>query len=228
MPPYKIILTLFLLAAYATVSAQGQTASSPSNRGAEPTTYPAHSTVDGAAIQRFVSYFPDKNVGFLHVYADPNVDPKETYLMRGEKMGDIATSLLPRKFQRMARKIGASVYASAAIRGNNENMYIVRMDGATEDRIELFALRGDKVKHLQTLAVRKGQGRRLKQMDTYITDVDGDSYLDLISITRGKNGNIAKTNAYVLDRSDRTFKKTKHLDLPTNSIDLYDPATDNL
>ena len=179
-------------------------------------------------MQRFVSFFPNQNVGFLHVYADPMVDPNETYLMRGEEMGGVASSLLPKKFQRMASKMNATVYASGAIRGNNENMYIVRMDGTNEDRIELFAIRNDKVKHLRTLAVRKGQGNRLKQMDTYITDVDGDSYLDLISITRGKDGSIGKTSAYVLDRSSRTFKKTNQLDLPTSSLELYNPATDNM
>lgn len=228
MPRLKSLFSLLLLIAFATVSAQNETARSPANRGAEPTTYPANSSVEGAAAQRFISFFPDQNVGFLHVYADPNVEPNETYLMRGEEMGGVATSLLPKKFQRMARKMGAKVYASAAIRGNNENMYIVRMDGTNEDRIELFALRGNKVKHLRTLAVRKGQGRRLKQMDTYITDVDGDSYLDLITIKRGKDGSIGKTTAYVLDRDDRSFKKTTQLDLPMNSIELFDPANDNM
>ena len=228
MPRLSLFLVLLFTASLTTLSAQTETARSPSNRGAEPTTYPANTTVEGAALQRFVSFFPNQNVGFLHVYVDPMVDPNETYLMRGEEMGGVATSLLPKKFQRMASKMNATVYASGAIRGNNENMYIVRMDGTNEDRIELFAIRNDKVKHLRTLAVRKGQGNRLKQMDTYITDVDGDSYLDLISITRGKDGSIGKTSAYVLDRSSRTFKKTNQLDLPTSSLELYNPATDNM
>ena len=210
------------------LSAQAvETAREPANPGNDPTAYPLETPIKGEALQRFAAFFSPQNVGFFHVYADPRVDPGETYLLRGNKMGGVALQMLPKKFQKMAKRMGADVYGAGAITGMNESLYLVRMDGRGEDRVEMFAIRDDEVKHLKTLAVMKKAGSRMKQMDSFITDIDGDSYLDLITIKADRNGDIGKKSVYVMEDSSRTWKKTSKLDAPWESVKLYRPAMDN-
>ncbi|NJC25106.1 hypothetical protein [Neolewinella antarctica] len=214
----KIILPVFFLAGFSVLSAQTE------RPGPEPTAYSASTTIEGEDLQRFDASFSEQNVGFFHVYADPAVDPMETYLLRGTEMDDTALGLLPKKFKKKAARMGATVYGAGAIRGMNENMYLVRMDGDTEDRVEMFAIRGQNVRHLKTLAVMKKTGSRTKQVDSYITDIDGDAYLDLITVTKKRDGTIGKRRVYVLDRTDREWARTKMLDAPWDSVELFDPT----
>ncbi len=188
----------------------------------DPTTYPAATELGSEALKRFDTQFDEQNVGFFHVYADPNVDPKETYLLRGQPMSEVAMALLPKKWKKKAKKLQADVFAAGAIRGMNENLYLVRFDGTGEDRIEMFAIRGSKVKHLKTLALMRKNGTQLKQMDTFITDVDGDSYLELMTLERGS----PKQEVFVMTRPDRKWKKTTALDAPWDSAELFDPSVE--
>jgi len=182
------------------------------------------------ALQEFVAGFPETNVGFLHVYADPSVDPLETYLMRGEEASNTLKALLPVKFQSMAETMNATLYGAAAIRGDNENMFILRMDGRNSDRLELFAIRNNKVIHMKTLAYRICDSAKCEQLDSYITDIDGDTKLDLVQISRTMRGNevtAENKSAYVLTDPDRMWEETNQLDVPWASIEFYDPKTDN-
>lgn len=191
--------------------------------------YPITNTIVNSALKTWAEDFPNKNVGLLHVYTDPLVDPNEVYLMRGEEISSVSKALLPKKFQRMARRMNATLYGSAAIAGTNENLYLLRMDGMMSDRIEMFAIRGNKIKHLKTLAFRKCADGLCAQMDSYITDVDGDGIFDLIQIKRIQNRSgerVAKPKAFVMKNRKRTWKRTRNLDLPLNSLEFFDPSTD--
>lgn len=221
---YIVSLTLVLMS----LGVFAQETTPVPNRASEPTAYPASTELDGAALKRFDASFSEQNVGFFHVYADPKVDPEETYLIRGNEMKGVALEMLPKKYKKMAAEMEADVYAAGAIRGMNENLYLVRMDGVGEDRVEMFAIRGNEVEHLQTLAIMKKQGTRTKQMDSFITDIDGDSYLDLITVKANSAGEIGKRSVYVMDRNSRSWKKTKKLDAPWDSVELYDPEMDKL
>ena len=220
--PYHF-LTLFLASSLTLSAQEVETARTPANRSSEPQAYPANSTVEGEALQRFVAFFEPQTVGFFHVYADPKVDPEETYLLRGNKLGSVALQVLPKKSRRWIERNGADAYGAGAIRGMNESLYLVRMDGRGEDRIEMFAIRDNQVAHLRTLAVMEKNGTKMKQTDSYITDIDGDSYLDLMTIKRGKDGGIGKREVFVLEDSSRTWKKTKTLDAPWDSVELFNP-----
>ncbi|SEP62800.1 hypothetical protein SAMN05444359_101293 [Neolewinella agarilytica] len=191
---------------------------------------PATTYQNAPALQNFVAGFPEINVGFLHVYANPSIDPEETYLMRGTEASSTLKALLPVDFQKMARNMDAKVYGAAAIRGINENMYIVRMDGAEQDRLELFAIRGNKVVHLKTLAYQFCESGKCEQLDSYITDVDGDTNLDLVQISRvmRNSGVTAETKkVFTLQERNREWKKTNQLEVPWESIKFYDSRTDD-
>lgn len=220
------LLFVFLLFASLSLVAQDDEVFPTINEAASPGTYPASTMPESEAAKYWDASFPEQTVGFFHVYADPAVDAAEVYLLRGEELDGLGAKMLPKKFQRIARRMEADVYASAAIRGINENLYLVRMDGPSEDRIEMFALRGDEVKHLRTLArYKKYNSGKVLQMDSYITDIDGDTNLDLVTIKRKRNGKV-KRNTYVMN-NDREWSRATTLDTPWDSIDFFDPKLDD-
>ena len=223
MRPATILTTLCLLLTF-TLSAQRERVNPTPNRASDPRTY-LLDLPDSEAAQYWDASFPEKNVGFLHVYADPGVEAGEVYSMMGREIDGISTAMLPKKFQKMASRMDADVYASAAIRGKNENLYLVRMDGPSEDRVEMFALRGGQVKHLKTLAhYKKSNSGRVKQTDSWLTDIDGDTHFELMTITRSPSGK-EKRSVYMMD-DKRKWVKTSNDDAPWNSADLFDPAMD--
>lgn len=228
MTKYIIALACSL---FLSTTAFAQRTNPAPDRASDPVQgYPITNQIRANAFKVFAEDFPNENVGFLHVYADPNVDPKEVYLMRGIPVSSTTRALLPEKFQRLAKTMNADLYGAAAITGINENLYLLRMDGPLEDRIEMFAIRGKNVKHLKTLAFRKCSEGSCAQLDTYVTDVDGDTRLDFVQLKRvsTKRGDrTAKPVAYVMDKNNRKLKRTKKLDLPLESMNFYDPAFDN-
>lgn len=225
MSTLKLIPTFLFLFMLVNLSAQVNEAKRPiSSLGNNPSTYPGATKLQIEALRRFDASFEEQDIGFLHVYAQPTTDPEGTYLLAGEKLSSDVAALLPNKFLRMAERENAELYAAAAIRGVNENLYLIRMDGPQVDRIEMFAIRGNEVDHLQSLAVLKQRNNRSVQTDTYITDVDGDSYLELVTIKKNNRGEIGQKRVYVMDRDNRVWKRTTELDVPWSSIELYQPT----
>lgn len=178
----------------------------------------------------FTAAFPETNVGFLHVYADPAIDPLETYLMRGTEMPESIIAMLPRKFRKQASREGTTLYAVSAIRGINEDLYLMRTDAPGRDQIDMLALRKGKVKHLKTLAYRDCRRTECLQMDSYITDLNRDTDFDLVQIARRTTTKSGTTNerrvVYTMHDRKRKWKKTKLLEVPWEGITFFDPEQD--
>ena len=219
------------LALCLTATAFAQTTNPAPNRASEPVVgYPITDVIEAPALKAFAQNFDNTNVGFMHVYAKATTDPLGKYLMRGEPATANTIALLPAKFQRMAKTGNATVHAVGAIKGINENLYLVRFDGMSSDRIEMFAIRGDEVEHVKTLAYRECSSAGCRQLDSYLTDVNGDGDLDLIQMARlqtKKGDRGVRTKAYTMDDRTRKWKKTRELDLPENSLEFYDPSAEN-
>ncbi len=213
------LLTIFcLLLASVTV------AQSPVDVGGEGLQTTAFEEATGADL--FATTFDESNVGYLHIYIDPALDPLETYLLRGQEMTDTAMALLPPRFRKMAMKDDATLYSTIAIHGIDENLYLTRLDGPRRDQIDMFAIRDGKVKHLKTLAYRDCAGTECLQMDSYITDVDLDTNFDLIQIARRKTESMGTTDerrtVYYMNPDSRRWKMTQELDVPWEGILFYD------
>ena len=174
----------------------------------------------------FATTFDESNVGFLHIYVDPAVDPLETYLLRGREMSDTAMAMLPTRFRNMTEKDGATLYSTIAIKGIEENLYLTRLDAPRRDQIDMFAIRDGKVKHLKTLAYRDCAGTECLQMDSYITDVNLDTNFDLIQIARRSTKSMGTTDerrtVYYMDPDSRRWKMTQELDVPWEGIQFYE------
>lgn len=228
--PLIFILACLLSAGIAAQESEKTTVQSAPNRASLPAQgYPITNRVTSPAMAAFYNDFELMNVGFMHVYIDPTLDAKETYLMRGKAASGTTLALLPAKFQRMAKTTQADVYAIGAIAGVGESLYLVRMDGSTEDRIEMFAERDGKIKHLKTLASRKCTSGACLQTDAFLTDVDGDGTVELIQQTRRQNSRGKKDYkpvAYFMHDKKKRWVKTRKLELPLTSMTLYDASQD--
>ncbi len=184
-----------------------------------PRAYPAAQSVSGGpAMNNFDAAFEESSVGFMHVYAVDVVDPEGTYLLGGDEMSGTELAVLPNKITRLAERKDAKMYAATAIRGVNEALYLTRMDGEGYDRIDMFAIRGDEVRHLKTLALRDCRNDRCRQLDSWITDIDGNTNLDLMQMGKKRNGRTKKV-VYTMD-DQRNWAKTDELDAPWDSAEM--------
>lgn len=169
----------------------------------------------------FVESFNTEDIGFLHIYVDPSVDPLETYLLRGDEMSDAAVALLPDEYRNMSDQ--GVLYGAIAIRGIDENLYITRFRGESGDQIDMFAIRDGQVEHLKTLAyLRCDTPGNCAQMDAYITDLNLDTTFDLVEISRtGDTDADPKREVFTMLAKDRQWLETDELDVPWDGITFY-------
>ena len=178
-----------------------------------PRTYPTAKLPADDALRTFDAAFPERSVGFLSVYL-PAGAPPAGYLLEGQPLDGSQLVLLPAKVRRAVERGDATAYAAAAIRGIDDNQYLVRTDGAREDRIELIGRRRGRLSHLRTLAVRNARS----EQRSWITDVNGDALLDVMTEVRRPNGKRRRT-VYLLDRQREGYRRGKGVDAPWESAD---------
>ncbi|MCP9237218.1 hypothetical protein [Lewinella sp. JB7] len=188
-------------------------------RGGMQTTAPEART----GMDEFATLFDESNVGFLHIYVDPAVDPLETYLLRGVEMGEAEIGDLPGDFLRDLNVRKGKMYATIAVQGIEENLYLTRFDGPTRDQIDMFAIRDGKLLHLKTLAyLNCGEPGNCAQLDSYLTDVNLDTTADLIQIFRQRAGATEERQVFTMPRESRTWVATEKLDVPWEGISFYE------
>jgi len=178
-------------------------------------------------VNAFEEAFSPQPSGILHVYLDPRIDPAEVYLFRGVEASGTVKALLPQKFQRLARRLGGKIYATKAVElSGTKDRYLIRIDGIYEDRIEMFTINDYEVEHVKTLAYRSCLNGKCTQMDTWITDVNGDANAELIQISRTiRDGKTTRSQKKVLTIANNgKWKKSKKLaqDAPWRTIEFYD------
>ena len=174
----------------------------------------------------FATGFDESDVGFLHVYVDPNPDPLSDYLFRGVELSDTALTMMPARLRKLAKDEDATFYGTMAIHGIDENLYITRLDAPRRDQIDMFAIRDGRVVHLKTLAYLDCAGTECLQMDSYITDLNLDTRFDLVQIARrvadGNRTTDERRTVYTMPIADRRWEVTEELDVPWEGITFYE------
>lgn len=221
--PYRQFFTLFSFF-LSTALLTGQVTTRSENF---PDRQQAATAVSRSALEVFKSEFSPRESAILHVYIDPDIDPEEVYLFRGQEASGTTVALLPHKFQRMAKRTGAKLYATGAIKlYGSDDHYLVRMDSPGEDRIELFRIAGSEVVHVKTLSYRNCQNGKCAQLDTWITDIDGDTDAELIQLLRTRKDGVTKARkerVYTFTDANR-WKKSRILaeDAPWSTVEFYE------
>lgn len=170
----------------------------------------------------FVENFEPSNVGFLHIYVDPAVDPLETYLLRGAEMTTDGLALLPQEFQQMIEGDSGKFYGTIAVMGIEENLYVTRYKGSDRDQIDMFAARDGDIIHLKTLAyLNCDTPGDCAQLDSYLTDLNLDTTFDLVQIERQSEDGEESRSVYTMPRDTRMWVETEELDVPWEGITFY-------
>jgi hypothetical protein len=179
-----------------------------------PITYPAMRTPDSELAQAFDASFEERNVGFLHIYNDLDIQPDAFFA--GVAMSEDFYGLLPGKYRRRLLKDQAEVFSVYAVRAVAGNLYLVRFeDDRRGQRMELFDLEDGELEHVTTLAQTRCNKRNCFQLDSWITDVDRDGRLDIVQRarkTRAATGEVRREKSAVYQQQpDGTFERNRQL-----------------
>lgn len=188
-----------------------------------PITYPAMQTPDSEIAKALDATFEERNVGFLHIYNDLDIQPDAFF--EGVEMSEDFYGLLPGKYRRRLLKDRAEAYSVYAIRAVDGNLYLVRYeDERRGQRMELFDLENGSLEHVTTLAEARCQGRNCYQMDSWITDVDQDGRLDIVQRarkTRAATGEVRREKSRVYQQQpDGSFERNRDLQPDWASYDF--------
>ena len=203
----KRILLLFSLLVFLLTGAFAQ-------RVEGPTTYPAMRTPDSEIAKALDATFEERNVGFLHIFNDLDIQPGAFF--EGVEMSEDFYGLLPGKYRRRLLRDRAEAYSVYAIRGFEGNFYLVRYEDERRGQtMELFDLENGALDHVATLADAYCGNRNCYQMDSWITDVDRDGRLDIVQRarkTRAATGDVRREKSRVYQQQpDGSFRRNKNL-----------------
>ena len=159
--------------------------------------------------QALIDLFKEQEVGNLHVFTNP--DPAPDYFFLGTPIEQAFPNVLPGAVSVLTIIKGQEPRAVYRIRGKEEELYLIRFPGErAKDEIALFGWDGDQLKKRRTLAYHTCHGNRCIQVDSWIQDLDGDTWLDLIQkkkISR-KNGQkvTIQSQVYLMNQEGRLQK----------------------
>ena len=127
----------------------------------------------------FIELFDEQEIGNLHVYTLPQ--PGNDYFFKGQPIDLAFNPLLNRELSVLTLIKGRKPEAVYRVRGKEEELYIIRMPGEEENyEIALYGWKGDKLEKMKVLSYFECKGNRCVQLESWIQDVDGDTWLDVI------------------------------------------------
>ena len=142
--------------------------------------YPATNIPPSPEVAGFMAEFEDSEVGNLKVYSDFDEQPSSDYYFAGEKISAIHNELFTAEFRELIQ--AGNAYATYSIKGNAREHYIIRLPtNKGPNTLWLFTVEGEVAKPLQLLAYAFCQSGSCYQQDSWITDLDGDTDLDILT-----------------------------------------------
>ena len=167
-------------------------------------TYPAAgNAITSPKVRAFIQLFQSENVGNLHVYAHKGTTPPNDYVFTGQPIGGSHTELFDEEHKRWLSIYQHYAFAVYSIRGDEQQYYIIRLaDAKGNNRLELFELNDDQLKHNQTLASYTCEATNCMQVDSWLQDINGDTRIDIIQKSKTYSSNQSKENLII-------FKQTK-------------------
>lgn len=220
---YNIILFLAML--LGTNPLIGQIASKNSQKKDRDT---IQSSITLDDFDSFKNLFEVWNVGNLHVFANMPNNDKVEYYFEGKVIDDKFKKYLPIEVQRAMVFNEQTYYAIGIIRGaNNENFYLVRENSPqTPNQLVLYKSVNNQLQAKKVIAYFKTKNnKKYFQLDTWIQDLNGDTYLDLIQRYRKitKSGKImkVKTKVFLLSPNG-SFNTSKEYEIEEGDYQFQD------
>lgn len=167
----------------------------------------------------FRGLFEDKNVGSLHLFIrPPKTDtPTETSFLAGKPILPAYNSYLPQKLRPWTSTKECHPKAIFTIRANGlQNFYLIEVpQKQANEQLVLYTLQRRKLKKVKVLASYDCTAQNCSQLDSWISDINGDGRLDLVQ-KRYHKSNTGKastqTKVYLLNRQGK-FKRNQKIKL---------------
>lgn len=142
--------------------------------------YPVTNVPASEDAATFLTLFQDSEVGNLKVYSHPGEKMPADHYFKGTEISDYFHSFFSGEYRELLSD-GAEAYATHSIKGNRGEHYIIRMPTSKgASTLVLFDLNGERLEPIQTLAYAFCKKGYCYQQDSFITDLDGDTDLDIL------------------------------------------------
>lgn len=162
--------------------------------------YPATNIPASPEVAGFMALFEDSEVGNLQVFSDFDSEISADYYFTGREIGEGFKELFTGEFRDLIE--ANAIYATYSIKGSEEEHYIVRLPtNKGANMIWMFTVEGEVVKPLQQLAYAFCNDNSCYQQDSWITDLDGDTDLDILVKSRRTDPETKK----VLEKNDQVY-----------------------
>lgn len=180
----------------------------------------------------FTGLFEDKNVGSLHLsIRTPKTDTStETSFLAGNPILPAYNSYLPQKLRPWTSTKACHPKAVFTIRANGlQNFYLIEVpQKQANEQLILYILQKRKLKKVKVLATYDCTAQNCSQLDSWISDLNGDGRLDLVQKRYRKSNNgreSTQTNVYLLNRQGK-FKRTQKIKLKEEDYSLFNRQKD--
>lgn len=174
----------------------------------------------------FTGLFEDKNVGSLHLsIRTPKTDtPTADSFLAGNPILPAYNSYLPQKLRPWTSTKECHPKAIFTIRANGlQNFYLIEVpQKKAHEQLILYTLQKRKLKKVKVLASYDCKAQNCSQLDSWISDLNGDGRLDLVQkrYRKSKNGKESThTSVYLLTRQGK-FKRTQKIKLKEEDYSL--------
>lgn len=144
--------------------------------------YPMGNTPASERAAAFISLFDTENVGNLRVYAARDGNLNREYPFKGQALPERFLGMLPEPYLSELKRRGGTAYAVYRIKGNRGEHYLLRLPTEKgEHTLVLFDLHGEQLGLVNVLAYAYCGEKGCRQQDGFLTDLDGDTDLDILT-----------------------------------------------
>ncbi|MEQ8703102.1 MAG: hypothetical protein RIC19_04245 [Phaeodactylibacter sp.] len=217
-------LSLLILSVCMTLSAIGQEQDT-SYGEFDVRPYPAANVPASPEAAAFIALFEESNVGNLRVYAHHDDELPYNYPFKGKEIPKAYYEMFSGTYRALLEADKAYAYGIYSIKGNKAEHYLVRMPSDKgPNTIVLFDLNGEVMEPVQVLAYAYCKGDFCYQQDSFITDLDGDTDLDILTKFRRMEADdeetLVKNDIIYLQGDDGSYQMVLDNELRINK-DAY-------
>lgn len=211
------VLSLLIFSVCLTLSAFGQEPdTSYGDYDVRP--YPATNVPVSPEAASFIALFEESNVGNLRVYSHYDDELPYEYPFEGEEIPESYYEMFAGTHRDLLEDDAASAYSIYSIKGNRAEYYLIRTPSDKgPNTIVLFDLNGEVMEPVQVLAYAYCKGDFCYQQDSFITDLDGDTDLDILTKFRRTEADdeetLVKNDIIYLQEDDGSFEMVLDNDL---------------
>ncbi len=162
--------------------------------------YPAANIPVSPEVAGFIAQFEDSEVGNLKAFAIPEAEIPYGYYFTGTEIGEAHKELFTDEYRDLVEN--GAIYATYSIKGQEKEHYIIRMPtDKGPNTLVLFETNGEVVEPVQLLAYAFCENGFCYQQDSWVTDLDGDADLDILT----KYRRILPASGEVVDKVDYIY-----------------------